>query len=218
MKPATLFAFPELCVTGHQVLCPSAGRWRDQCQDRAVALRRDNRLDRRGPQKGANRAPLAGGYTARMMRMLLVLCLALASPATAHVPGRQSADDAAIKAVVRAYVNARELRDPSAIEGLFTVDADQHTTSGEWRRGRGEVTSGSLASSSQNPGDRSITVETVRLITPDVAIADGPYEITTGGSVRRMWTTIVLARQEGRWRITAIRNMVPATIPAGSAR
>jgi uncharacterized protein (TIGR02246 family) len=152
------------------------------------------------------------------MRTLLVLCLAMVSPATSHGLGPQSTDDAAIKAVIRSYVNARELRDPAAIEALFTADADQHTTSGEWRRGRTQVTSGSLASSTQNPGSRSITVETVRLITPDVAIADGRYEITTGASVRRMWTTIVLEREERAWRITAIRNMVPTTNPAGPSR
>jgi uncharacterized protein (TIGR02246 family) len=161
---------------------------------------------------------VSGGYTAEMMRTLLVVGLAAISAAGAQDPGTPPADDVAVKAVIRNYVNARELRDPAAIQGLFTADADQHTTSGEWRRGRAQVTSGSLASSTQNPGDRRITVETVRLITPDVAIADGPYEITTGGSVRRMWTTIVLEREAGAWRITAIRNMVPATSPAGPAR
>ena len=115
-------------------------------------------------------------------------------------------------------MNARELREPAAIEALFTADADQHTTSGEWRRGRPQVIRGSLASSTQNPGNRSITVETVRFITPDVAIADGPYEITMNDSVRRMWTTLVLEREEGAWRIAAIRNMVPATSAAGPSR
>jgi len=32
-----------------------------------------------------------------------------------------------------------------------------------------------------------------------------------GASVRRMWTTIVLERDHGTWRIAAIRNMTPAT-------
>lgn len=144
-----------------------------------------------------------------MTRALFVLCLAAVTPAAAQSPGVQSPDEAAVKAVVRNYVNARELRDPAAIEALFTIDADQHTTSGEWRRGRIQVAGGSLASSTQNPGTRSITVETVRFITPDVAIADGPYVITTGTSVRRMWTTIVLEREQGAWRIAAIRNKVP---------
>lgn len=153
-----------------------------------------------------------------MMRTLLVLCLTAVPSSALQNQGTQPSDEAAIRTVVRNYVNARELRDPAAIEALFTADADQHTTSGEWRRGRPQVIRGSLASSTQNPGNRSITVETVRFITPDVAIADGPYEITMNDSVRRMWTTLVLEREEGAWRIAAIRNMVPATNAAGPSR
>ncbi len=68
---------------------------------------------------------------------------------------------------------------------------------------------GTLESSTRNPGNRSIAIAAVRFITPDVAIADGPYEIAGGGTVRRMWTTLVLEREAGVWRIAAIRNMVP---------
>jgi uncharacterized protein (TIGR02246 family) len=146
----------------------------------------------------------------------LILVVLVASPTAAGPSSVQSADEEAVRTIVRSYVNARDLQDPAAIEALFTADADQHTTAGEWRRGRPEVIRGSLASSKQNPGDRRITVETVRFITPDVAIADGPYEITTDGSVRRMRTTIVLARERGAWRIAAIRNMVPTVEQAGS--
>jgi uncharacterized protein (TIGR02246 family) len=116
-----------------------------------------------------------------------------------------SGDEQAVREVVRQYVNARELKDPKAIEALFTEDADQHTTGGEWRRGRAEIVPGTLESSTRNPGARRITVDSVRFITADVAIADGPYEIGT----RRMWTSIVLRRDGGVWRIAAIRNMVP---------
>ena len=109
--------------------------------------------------------------------------------------------------MVRQYVNARELKDPKAIQALFTDDADHHTTGGEWRRGRAQVVPGTLESSVRNPGSRRITIDAVRFITPDVAVADGPYEIGT----RRMWTTIVLKRDAGVWRIAAIRNMVPTS-------
>jgi uncharacterized protein (TIGR02246 family) len=153
-----------------------------------------------------------------MWRALLVLCLTAPGPGAAKSSAAQSSDDAAVRTVVRTYVNARELRDPAAIETIFTADADQHTTSGEWRRGRPEVIRGSMESSKRTPGNRSITVETVRFITPDVAIADGPYEISLDGNVRRMWTTIVLEREGGAWRIAAIRNMVPTTSPAGPSR
>jgi uncharacterized protein (TIGR02246 family) len=121
-----------------------------------------------------------------------------------------SRDEAAVREVVRRYVNARELKDAKAIEALFTADADQHTTAGDWRRGRAQIVPGTLESSARNPGNRSITVESVRFITPDVAIADGPYLIGSGANVRRNWTTIVVKREADGWRIAAIRNMVPS--------
>ena len=139
----------------------------------------------------------------------IVLCALLIAPVSAQPP--QSADDAAVRTVVRSYVNARELRDAAAIEALFTRDADQLTTSGEWRRGRDAIVPGTLESSRRNPGTRAIEVESVRFVTADVAIVDGPYVITGAGGApaRPMRTTIVLKREADAWRISAIRNMVP---------
>jgi uncharacterized protein (TIGR02246 family) len=138
---------------------------------------------------------------------LLLILLSVAT--AAEQPSAPAADDAAVRAIVARYVNARELRDPARIEALFTADADQHTTSGEWRRGRAQVVEGTLESSRRNPGSRTIQVASVRFIAPDVAIADGPYEIATAGAARKMWTTITLKRERDGWRIAAIRNMVP---------
>jgi uncharacterized protein (TIGR02246 family) len=138
-----------------------------------------------------------------------VVGVVLASAGLAAQTPAPAGDEAAVREVVRRYVNARELKDPAAIEALFTGDADQHTTSGEWRRGRAAIVPGTLESSKRNPGNRSITVQTVRFIAPDVAIADGPYDITGAGGTRRMWATLVLKREPGGWRIAAIRNMVP---------
>src|SRR5262245_3657409 len=85
-------------------------------------------------------------------------------------------DEAAIRELVSKYVDARERIDPKAVEELFTSDADQLVSSGEWRRGRDAVVRGTMASSSSSGGKRTISVESVRLVTPDVAIADGRYE------------------------------------------
>ena len=142
------------------------------------------------------------------MLRLLILSLALVPSVLTAARQAPAADEAAVREVIRRYENARDAKDAKAIEALFTADADQHTTAAEWRRGRDHVVTGSLGSSKQNPGDRTITVTSVRFITPDVAIADGPYEIATAGTVRRMWTTIVLTREAGTWRISAIRNMM----------
>ena len=121
-------------------------------------------------------------------------------------------EDAAIRDVVRRYQEARERRDKDALVALFTPDADQLVSSGEWRRGRETLVPGTLASSARNPGSRSLKVETVRRLGNDVAIADARYEISgqAGGASRSMWSTFVLARQPDGWRISAIRNMLPA--------
>jgi uncharacterized protein (TIGR02246 family) len=120
-------------------------------------------------------------------------------------------DEAAIRDVVKEYVAARERRDAAAIGALFTSDADQLVSSGEWRRGRDELVKGTLASSQRTGGNRTITLETIRFPARDVAIADGRYEITGGaGGDRRMWSTFVVTREGGGWRIAAIRNMLPA--------
>jgi uncharacterized protein (TIGR02246 family) len=118
-------------------------------------------------------------------------------------------DEAAIRQVVQKYVDARESMDAKAIEALFTEDADQLVSTGEWRKGRGEVVKGTMASSQSSTGKRTITVVSVRFPAPGVAIADGRYEIA-GAVTRSMWTTLVLTRGSDGWRIAAIRNMLPA--------
>ncbi len=121
-------------------------------------------------------------------------------------------DEAAVKDVVRRYVEARERKDGAAIGALFTADADQLVSSGEWRKGREAVVRGTLASSESAGGKRTIAVEAVRFPGADTAIADGRYEIagTGGAEARRMWSTFVMTRTAEGWKIAAIRNMLPA--------
>lgn len=147
------------------------------------------------------------------MRLLTLLALLTVVSPAAQGPSPANDDAAAIREIVKRYVDARERRDAQAIEALFTEDADQLTSSGEWRRGRGEVVRGTLASSQQTGGTRAITIETVRFPAPGVAIADGRYEISglAGGTTRRMWTSFVVTATGSGWRIAAIRNMLPAT-------
>jgi uncharacterized protein (TIGR02246 family) len=137
---------------------------------------------------------------------LTVMC------ATVSSAQQPSADEAGIRAIVQKYVDAREASDAKAIEPLFTPDADQLVSDGTWRRGRDQLVRGMLESSRKNPANRSIRVESVRLLSPDVALADGRYiqKGQTAGNDREMWTTITLKRGSDGWRIAAIRNMLPA--------
>ena len=132
----------------------------------------------------------------------------------ASVSAQSSGDEAAVRGVVARYVAAREHRDEKAIAALFTEDADQLVSSGEWRKGRAQVVRGTLASSQSTGGTRTITVESVRFLSPDIALADGRYEIAgmSSGATRRMWTTLILKHTRDGWRIAAIRNMLPAPL------
>ena len=144
--------------------------------------------------------------------LIVVLCLVATLQAPAPAPARsRGSDEAAIRDVVAQYLAAREHRDAKAVGELFTDDADQLVSSGEWRKGRDEIVRGTLASSDRTGGTRTIAVETIRFPKPDVAIADGRYELSnTQEGTRRMWTSFVLVREGDRWKIAAIRNMLPA--------
>jgi uncharacterized protein (TIGR02246 family) len=150
----------------------------------------------------------------------ILFCIVFVAPWFSQGGARQN-DESAIRDVVSKYVDAREQKDPKAVEELFTSDADQLVSSGEWRKGRDAVVRGTMESSSRTGGKRTITVESVRMLSPDVAIADGRYELTglAGGATRSMWTTLVLKRTEKGWRISAIRNMLPAApAPSGPSK
>lgn len=149
--------------------------------------------------------------------MAAVMAVAASAPAWAQ---SQGVDDAAVREVVKRYVEAREARDAKALAELFTEDADQLVSSGEWRKGRDQVVKGGLASSAASSGKRTISVQSVRFVGKDVALADGPYEIVgaaAGGENRKMWTSFVMTRGAGGWRIAAIRNMLPAPNASGPA-
>jgi uncharacterized protein (TIGR02246 family) len=142
------------------------------------------------------------------MLFRLSAALALAMISFAQSPS----DEAAARAVIQRYLDARDRRDAHALELLFTSDADQLVSSGEWRKGRDAVVKGTMASSQATGGKRAITVESVRFLAPAVALADGHYDLTdlAGGEARHMWTSISLVKTGAGWKIAAIRNMLPA--------
>jgi uncharacterized protein (TIGR02246 family) len=119
---------------------------------------------------------------------------------------------AAIRAAIQQYVDVREHPDEQALARLFTADADQLVSSGEWRKGRDAVVKGTIAASQREAGKRTITIDSVRFLGKAVAIADGRYELmdAAGNATRKMWTSIVLTRDHSGWHIAAIRNMLPA--------
>lgn len=126
-------------------------------------------------------------------------------------PSSSDRNEQAVRGVVAEYMEARNHKDSEAVRRLFTQDVDQLVSTGEWRKGLSDLIRGTSASSQKETGTSSITVEDVRFLDNRVAIVDGRYRTASlNGAIREMWTTIVLKRIGQEWRITAIRNMLPA--------
>jgi len=143
----------------------------------------------------------------RSVALSFVLLTVLLAPRS-HA--QSATDQTAIRQLVTKYMAARNSADADATRSLFTPDADQLVSSGEWRRGIDALVAGAMASSKKEAGNSSITVEHVRALGPDIAIVDGRYQTSSAGGVRNMWTTLLAVRTPAGWRIAAIRNMLPS--------
>jgi hypothetical protein len=134
----------------------------------------------------------------------------------AHVHAQNSSADNQqnpdITSLINKYSIAREKRDTVLLKSVLTADVDQLVSSGEWRNGIQGSVKGMLRSSGSNPGARTLTIDKVRFLNSAAAIVDARYEIKNAdGTVRKMWSTFIVVNENGAWKITAIRNMLPAS-------
>lgn len=123
----------------------------------------------------------------------------------------KSKDEKAIYALVDQYSLAREKQDTVLLKSILTADIDQLVSNGEWRNGMAAATKGMIQSSTSNSGKRILTVEKVKFLTKTTAIADARYEIQNAdGTSRKMWSSFIVVKIKKFWKISAIRNMLPA--------
>ena len=136
----------------------------------------------------------------------MALPLVYAQDAMSNTEKRQG-----IYNLIDTYAQAREKKDVLLLDSILTTNADQLVSSGKWRKGKKESMKGMLQSSSSNPGTRTLKIEKIRFLNSVSAIADARYQIQNAdGTARKMWSTFIVVYEEDRWRITAIRNMLPA--------
>jgi uncharacterized protein (TIGR02246 family) len=118
----------------------------------------------------------------------------------------------AITSLIYQYSEAREKRDTALLKTILTSDVDQLVSTGEWRNGIGTAVEGMLKSSANSPGTRTLAVDKIRMFNPTTAIVDCKYEIqNTDSTLRRMWSTFIVVSDKKAWKISAIRNMLPAS-------
>jgi ketosteroid isomerase-like protein len=118
----------------------------------------------------------------------------------------------AITSLIDKYSEAREKRDTVLLKTILTSDVDQLVSTGEWRNGIADAVQGMMKSSANSPGTRTLTVEKIRMPDASTAIVDCRYEIqNTDGTARKMWSTFIVVTDKKKWKISAIRNMLPSS-------
>lgn len=145
-----------------------------------------------------------------ILLLLLNLFSVVFSFAQNNSPNNQQRKD--IVVLIDKYSEAREKRDTVLLKKILTTDIDQLVSTGEWRDGMGSAVQGMLKSSASRPGTRTLTVDKIRMLNTTTAIVDCRYEIQNdNGSSRKMWSTFIVIAVEKIWKISAIRNMLPAS-------
>ncbi len=146
-----------------------------------------------------------------MKTLTFLFFLLLSSTAFCQKPLNSKVQSQEIIDLINSYSKARETKDTVLLKEILVEDIDQLVSSGEWRKGTEAAVQGMMESSSANPGDRTLKVESIRFLNPDAAIVDARYEIKdASGTIRKMWSTFVVVTETEQWKISAIRNMLPA--------
>jgi len=108
-------------------------------------------------------------------------------------------------------------RDAAAVGGLFLDDADVQVPRGDMLSGREQIEQYYTSAFANMPPDHrhSITFQHVRFLTSEICIGDGPALILRAGAAAdeepyfRVLFTCVAQNRHGRWRMAALRTMVP---------
>lgn len=146
-----------------------------------------------------------------MRHIVLFILTTLVTPLLYSQGTNTDKEKQEISFLIDQYSLAREKKDTALLKSILTTEIDQLVSSGEWRKGKNEAVTGMLRSSDSNPGSRKLIIEKIRFITPESGVVDARYEIQNpGGTVRKMWSTFIVVREKRTWKITAIRNMLPA--------
>jgi uncharacterized protein (TIGR02246 family) len=153
-----------------------------------------------------------------MRKMIVPLFLLILTSSLSAESGDQ--DEAAIRQLIPSFTEAWARADAQAIAWLFAPDGDLIIPTGNVVSGRATI-GGFYASvfaggyrGSKGTGE----IVRMRLLRPDVAVGDGTWSITGAHDKQGKETapeqgvfTFVAVKQDGKWRISALREQTSAT-------
>ena len=137
------------------------------------------------------------------------------SAAALSAQSGQSADDAAIRKTIDAFLAAFNRHDAKGWAAPFLEDGDFTNVTGLTRHGRKEVEErfAGLFAKGLKDAHRTCTVRHIRFIKPDVAAVDAEWELVgsraSDGSenpVRKGLFTWTMVKQGGRWQFAVFHE------------
>ena len=143
------------------------------------------------------------------MRTVLALLAAAAALSWAAEPGTPE-DEAAIRKVIADRAASFNRHEDRINPAGFSVDFDLVNPRGDRKIGIADLRE--MFQTVLRNAHMVESIERIRFIRPDVALVDGKFEVS-GTEIRpypkgfQVW---VLVKENGRWLITAIRQMNPA--------
>jgi uncharacterized protein (TIGR02246 family) len=135
-------------------------------------------------------------------------------PAAGRAAPAAASDQEAIRTALRGYVAAFNKGDLDGLMAYWSADPEFISESGETTRGREALTALFKATFTEHKGaTMKITVKSVRLLKPDVALQDGLVTVTAAdGTPDKGAYTSVWTRTDGKWLLARVQD-----IPGDSA-
>ncbi len=130
-------------------------------------------------------------------------------PAEAQTAARPSEDEQAIRKDVEEYSAAYNKGDIEAAGRHWTDDAEYINDEGKTTKGRDAIVSLFKRGRVARKGNTfKATVQSVRILKPDVALEDGTVILTgPDGTPEKTRFTAVLLKSEGKWRISRVQDL-----------
>src|SRR3984957_17808971 len=149
----------------------------------------------------------------RLVPLLAVLVLAGFSTRSGMAEDVQdkAKEEAGLLKRAEAFVEAFHKGDAKAVAAFWTTDGDYTDLTGKRLTGREEIEKSFTAFFTENKGAKvRIEIESLRFITPEVAIEDGMTAVLSpdGGPPSRAKYTIVNVKKDGQWQIGSVRESV----------
>jgi uncharacterized protein (TIGR02246 family) len=145
------------------------------------------------------------------MRLICVLAATTVATAAAlaDVPQDRAADERAIVKNAEAFLAAFEKGDAKELAAFWVSDGDYTTESGKQTKGRDAIEKMFSVMFTEFKGLKaSVESESLRFVTPDVAIEDGVTSVIPaddGPPTRNRFTNIHV-KKDGKWLLSSVRD------------